>query len=114
MLPQGLNPIHPLPWLCDKYKLQTGLGWLRSYRHLNCVSFLFARSGFKQLSDCTSKDFTKFTSVRTELPQYAALLAVASMNLSPEGPWCVPGPVVSCWGMGWVDLGCSWLGLLIT
>lgn len=29
-----------------------------------------------QLSDCTSKGFSKFTPERTELPQHAALLAV--------------------------------------
>lgn len=44
-----------------------------SQRHLNYGS-LFSRTGFICLSDCTSEDFSKFTSERAELPQHAALL----------------------------------------
>lgn len=39
-----------------------------------------------QLSDCTSKDFSKFTSERTEQPQYAALAAWGSMSFPPTDP----------------------------
>lgn len=67
-----------------------------------------------QLSDCTSKDFSKFTSERTELPQYAALLAVGrTTSFSPKSPQCMSGITVSYWAMGWADTGCSSPGLLI-